>query len=51
MYKQNVEQEFINNAFGLEKVWGGLVTKASNKDNNLKSSKEMFAKETEEDVL
>lgn len=50
MYNQPVEAEKVAEAFGLEKLWEDLVVKASGKDADLKSSKELFAKETEEDV-
>ena len=39
MYKQPVDDEIVNQAFELEKLWDTLVVKASGKDANLKASK------------
>ena len=50
MYKQPVDEEAVGEAFGLEERWKVLVIKAMKKDGNLESSKQMFAKETQEDV-
>lgn len=50
MYKQPVEEDVVREAFSLEKKWKNLTIKAFKKDANLEGSKQMFAKETQEDV-
>jgi hypothetical protein len=50
MYKQNVDLNLVNDAFSLEANWNKLVTKAKEKDQKLLGRKQMFAKETQEDV-
>jgi hypothetical protein len=49
-YKQPIDQKIVDEAFGLESEWEKLVTKAKLKDSELNSSKQLFAKETQEDV-
>ncbi len=49
-YKQPVENDLVQDAFSLESSWNNLVLKAREKDQKLLSRKQMFAKETQEDV-
>lgn len=47
-YKQPVDQALVEEAFCLEKLWTDLVVTAKKKDKSLDSSKQLFAKETQE---
>lgn len=49
-YKQPVDNAAVDEAFALEKSWEDLVRKSKVKDISLNSSKQMFAKETQEEV-
>ncbi len=49
-YKQISDQKPVEEAFKLEHDWAELVLKAKKKDVSLNSSKQLFAKETQEEV-
>ena len=49
-YKQITDLKPIDEAFRLEHDWSALVLKAKIKDVSLNSSKQLFAKETQEEV-
>lgn len=49
-YKQQVDNSSVEAAFGLEKDWQNLLIKSKAKDTSLDSSKQLFAKETQEEV-